>query len=66
MSAGPVTLDALLRAREVLNLFALARLAGINPHTLAAKLRRGTPISVEEGEALRRALLAAGVELDPA
>ena len=47
------------RLREisaVLNLSALAREAGINPHTLQAKMRRESPLSATETAALSATL----------
>ena len=36
------------RMASLLNVSKLARLAGVNPHTLASKLRRGTSFTAEE------------------
>lgn len=49
--------EELRRFAPVLNLSALARMAGINKHTLATKLRRGTRFTDEESQKIREALM---------
>jgi predicted RNase H-like HicB family nuclease len=43
------------RFAPVLNVSKLARRAGMNPHTLASKLRRRSPFTPEESKAILRA-----------
>jgi hypothetical protein len=55
----PVEDRALLELRRyspVLNLSALARRAGLNKHTLATKIKRGTRFTTDEASAIERAL----------
>lgn len=49
-------LEALHRFRSVVNVSALARKAGVNPNTLATKLRRGTRLTGEEAKRITAAL----------
>ncbi len=42
------TVEQIKRLEPILNLSALARLSGINHHTLASKLRRGSKLNREE------------------
>lgn len=51
-----LTIHRLKEISAVLNLSALAREAGINLHTLQAKIRRETPLSGAESAALVAAL----------
>ena len=44
------------RLSPILNVSKLARLSGVNKNTLATKLRRHTPFTVEEGTKIRAAL----------
>lgn len=44
------------RFASILSIAKLARRAGMNQHTLASKLRRGSPFSKSETKALMRAL----------
>ena len=48
--------EEIARLRPVLSISKLARRAGVNPHTLASKLRRGTRLSEAEARGVRRAL----------
>lgn len=49
-------MDDLRRFAPVINLSALARRAGVNKHTLATKIRRGTRFTPEEAKKIRAAL----------
>lgn len=53
-----LALESLHRFREVVNVSALARKAGLNKHTLATKLRRGSRFTGEEAQRIRAALNA--------
>ena len=55
-AGAPLTVHRLREISGVLNLSALAREAGINPHTLQAKIRRGSPLTGQETSALLAAL----------
>ncbi|MBT9449802.1 type II toxin-antitoxin system HicB family antitoxin [Akkermansia glycaniphila] len=64
----PVPVEApgvahLAKAGDILNTAALARLLGINARTLAARIQRGTPLSHDESEALKKGLQQRGVAL---
>jgi predicted RNase H-like HicB family nuclease len=48
--------EEITRLHPILSVAKLARRAGVNQHTLASKLRRGTRFSREEATAVRRAL----------
>lgn len=48
--------EELARMRPILSMAKLARRAGVNQHTLASKLRRGTKLTPEEAAGVRRAL----------
>lgn len=48
--------EEIARLRSILNVSKLARCAGINQHTLASKLRRGSKLTDSEAKAVRRAL----------
>jgi len=48
--------EEIARLRSILNVAKLARRAGINQHTLASKLRRGSRLTESEAKAVRRAL----------
>lgn len=48
--------EELSRLRPILNMSKLARRAGVNQHTLASKLRRGSKLTEQESKAVRRAL----------
>ena len=52
-----LALDELRRFAPVINISALARRAGVNKHTLASKLRRGTRFTDDEATKIRRALV---------
>lgn len=49
-------MDQLRRFAPVLNVSALARRAGINKHSLATKLKRGTRLTPSEARAIEKAL----------
>lgn len=51
-----MALEELRRFRGVINLSALARKSGVNKHSLATKLRRGTRFTDEEARRIRGVL----------
>lgn len=54
--APDLAAEELAGVRSIVSVAKLAREAGINPHTLAAKLRRGTAFSPEEARGILGAL----------
>ena len=59
------TTEHLKKLSKVLKIAELARLAGINPHTLATKLRRNSELSEDESCRLLKAAQAEGIRLCP-
>lgn len=48
--------EEIARFGPLLNISKLARLAGMNKHTLASKLRRKSPFTADEARSLRKAI----------
>lgn len=53
--------ENLVKAGEVLNTSALARMLGMQPRTLTARIANGTPLSYQEAENLKAGLRARGI-----
>ena len=51
-----LTIQKLIELQHILKIMPLAEQAGISPHAIAAKMRRGTQLNVDEASALEVAL----------
>ncbi len=57
----PPTIENIAKAGDLLNKSALARLLGIGPRTLSARIERRTPLSEEESKRFQKVLSEHGV-----
>lgn len=58
-----ITIQKLIELQHILKIMPLAEQAGLSPHAVAAKMRRGTQLNVDEAQALEEALKRNGLML---
>lgn len=59
----PIDVHTLQRLRRILNLSALAEEAGVNKHTLLAKVAKGRALTTDESERIGKVLADSGLTL---
>lgn len=61
----PIDVHTLQRLRRILNLSALAEEAGVNKHTLLAKVAKGRALTTDESERIGKVLVDSGIVIEP-
>lgn len=61
----PLDIHTLQRLRRILNLSALAEEAGVNKHTLLAKVAKGRALTTDESERIGNVLADSGIVIEP-
>ncbi len=61
----PLDIHTLQRLRRILNLSALAEEAGVNKHTLLAKVAKGRALTTDESERIGNILADSGIVIEP-